>query len=156
MGPLDNPTEYDCWYLSAEASGAVGESFGNLARWTRAMFPFPLVPGASKALGIFHVADVCPVLDLDDAQNLDRALRPTQVIIRNLDVTQAWALRIFQEKNADGQRTWQGVRWWSYQRPQWRVLGLWGADLECVEVQELQIGHPAVVDAATALNRPLS
>ena len=154
-GRLDNPSEYDCWYLAAEPSGAVGEVFGQLAEWTEAMFPFPLTPGARKALGIFQIPDDTPILDLDDAQNLlDRGLRPTQVIERNRPVTQGWALRIFRETDGTGARRWDGVRWWSYQRPQWRIYGLWGLTPERVRIEELQLDHPAVVDAAKALGRP--
>ena len=155
-GRLDNPTEYDCWYLARDMAGAVGEAFGNQGVWTESMFPAPWLPGGRRALGVFEVPDDIAVLDLDDAQNLaDRGLRPTQVVIRNLPVTQGWALRIFQETTADGARKWDGVKWWSFQRPQWEVYGLWNGAPVCVDVQPLDLAHPAVVDAAKTLARPL-
>lgn len=154
---LDNPKEYDCWYLAAEASGAIGETFGDLGVWVPGMFAFPLVAGAVKALGIYRIDDDTPILDLDDARNLlDRGLRPTQVIERNRSMTQAWALKIFQERNTGGDRRWNGVRWWSYHRPQWRIYGLWEIEPACVEVQELNLEHPAVQHAAAALARPIA
>jgi hypothetical protein len=152
---LDNPGEYDCWYLAAEASGAVGETFADLSIWTPAMFAFPLVPGSARQLGVYQIPDETPILDLDDAQNLlDRGLRPTQVIDRNRSVTQTWALRIFQERTTSGERKWNGVRWWSYQRPQWRIYGLWEITPEYLRVDNLDLDHRAVTDAATALGRP--
>ena len=129
-GRLDNPGDYTCWYLSGESSGAVGEVFGDLTSWVDDMFEVPFLAGARRALGTYFIPDDTPLLDLDDAKNLlDRGLRPTQVIIRNRPATQAWALAIFKEANADGSRKWQGVRWWSYQRPSWQIYGLWGSCL---------------------------
>jgi RES domain-containing protein len=154
QGRLDNPGEYDVWYLSVEASGAVGETFGNLATWSPAMFPFPGLPGARKALGVYELDDDLPLLELDDARNLlDRGLRPTQVVERNRSATQAWALAIFRERDHRGNPRWAGVRWWSYHRPQWRILGVWGAVPRCVLVEDLDMGHIAVVDAARTLTK---
>ena len=154
---LDNASDYDCWYLAAEASGAIGETFGDLGIWTPGMFAFPLLPGAVRALGVYRIDDDTPILDLDDAQNLlDRGLRPTQVIERNRSVTQAWALKIFRETKSNGGHRWNGVRWWSYQRPQWRIYGIWGITPEFVEVHDLDLEHPAVQDAAIALGRPVA
>jgi hypothetical protein len=158
-GRLDNPNEYECLYLSAEASGAVGEVFGQLSQWSVDMFTFPAAPGATRALGTYELADEAPVLDLDDAQTLlDRGLRPTQVIERNRPTTQAWALRVFREidQSRRGARKWDGVRWWSYQRPYWRIYGLWGPRPHCVQVDALDLAHPSVVDAAQALARPIA
>jgi hypothetical protein len=156
-GRLDNPDRYRCWYLAFEASTAVGEVFADLVHWREEMFPFPALDGARRALGTYEVPDGVPLLDLDDARNLlDRGLRPTQVIERNRPATQAWALRVFEETDHDGASRWSGVRWWSFHRPQWRVLGLWGHDPRCVQVERLDLGHPTVVDAADALAKPLA
>jgi len=155
-GRLDNPDEYACWYLSAEASGAVGEVFADLGRWGPEMFDVPFLAGGERALGVYEVPEGAPVLDLDDAKNLlDRGLRPTQVIERNRPATQAWALNIFQERDAGGSRRWKGVRWWSYHRPQWRIFGLWDIAPANVTVEVLGLGHPAVLNAARALSKPL-
>lgn len=154
-GRLDNPNAYLCWYLAEQPTAAVGEVFGDLSRWTPAMFGMPAIPGARRALATMELSDDLNVLELDDARNLlDRGLRPTQVVERNRSATQAWALRIFQERKGKAQR-WHGVRWWSYHRPQWRILGLWDASPRCVDVQPLDLSHPAVVDAAQVLARPL-
>lgn len=156
QGRLDNTNDYDCWYLAAEPAGAIGEAFGNLGVWTEAMFETPFLPGGRRALGVYQVPDAMPFLNLDDAQSLvDRGLRPTQVIVRNLPATQNWALKIFREKDARGDRRWDGVRWWSFQRPQWTVYGLWGDPPKIMVIEDLDLTHPAVIDAAESLARPL-
>ncbi len=156
-GRLDNPDRYRCWYVALEASGAVGEAFADLLHWREEMFPFPALAGSRRALGTYEIPDDTPLLDLDDARSLlDRGLRPTQVIERNRPATQAWALRAFEEIDHDGTARWSGVRWWSFHRPQWRVLGLWGQAPRHIEVDRLDLEHPAVVDAAGALAKPLS
>lgn len=120
------------------------------------MFPFPAVPDATRALGTFEVSGDTPLLDLDDARALlERGLRPTQVIQRNRPVTQAWALRIYQERDRAGSPLWAGVRWWSYHRPSWPIYGLWGVVPVCVGVEALHLDHPAVRDAARSLSKPL-
>lgn len=154
-GRLDNPSHYFVWYLSYEASGAVGETFGNLEEWSDAMIPFPALPGARRALGTYRLRDDVSLLELDDARNLlERGLRPTQVIERNRAASQAWALNIFRERNDRGDQLWQGVRWWSFHRPQWRIVGYWGSPApELVDLDALDVRHPAVQDAAASLSR---
>lgn len=155
-GRLDNPDRYRCWYVALDASGAVGEVFADLLKWREEMFPFPAIAGARRALGVYEIPDDTPLLDLDDARNLlDRGLRPTQVIERNRPATQAWALRAFEEADRDGTPKWSGVRWWSFHRPQWRVLGVWGRTPQNVDVEDLDLEHPAIVDAARALAKPI-
>jgi hypothetical protein len=156
QGRLDNPSHYLCWYLSLEASGAVGEVFADLLHWRELMFSFPALPGSRRALGTYEIPDNASLLDLDDARNLlERNLRPTQVIERNRAATQAWALRVFEERGSSFERKWVGLRWWSFHRPQWRILGLWDVSPNCVQVERLDLHHPAVVDAAKALSKPL-
>ena len=155
-GRIDHP-EHCTWYLSVQVEAAVGEVFGDLAVWDESMFDFPLVPGSRRALGVFRLPDDLRVLDLDDpAALLQRGLRPTQVVTRNLAVTQAWGHRIRDERDPHdtAQRRWQAVQWWSYHRPTWTVLASWQRPM-LVRVEPLDLGHPAVREAATALSRPL-
>jgi hypothetical protein len=156
FGRVDHP-DYFTWYLSSEAAAAIGETFGNLAVWDPSMFDFPMLPGARRALGTYRLPDDLRVLNLDDpAALLDRGLRPTQIVARNLAVTQAWAHRIWSERDPHDPtaRRWQGVQWWSFHRPSWTVLASWERP-EVAGVQELTLTHPAVRDAATALLRPI-
>jgi hypothetical protein len=154
-GRLDNPAHYKIWYLSLEPAGAIAETFGDLDEWDSGMFDYPLISGSRRALATYHLSDETPLLDLDDSRNLlIRGLRPTQVIERNRSATQNWALRVFNERNDSGMRIWYGVRWWSYHRPQWRVIGYWGDEPpELLGVDELALTSPAVIDAASSLRR---
>jgi len=133
----------------------VGETFGNLDTWDAMMFDFPKIPGARKALGTYSIPDDSPILDLDHAYALhERGMRPTSVVQRIRAATQTWALRIFEEPDTNGDPLWDGVEWWSFQRPHWRVLGLWGPNPPAiVDVDDLSLTHKAVIDAAASLNR---
>jgi RES domain-containing protein len=154
-GRLDNPEHYRIWYLALEPTGAVAEAFGDLDQWDAEMFRFPSIPGSRRALATYLLDDDIPLLDLDDARNLyARGLRPTQVIERNRPATQAWALSVYNERNDRGGRTWQGIKWWSYHQPHWRIIGYWGDKTpNLLAVEELSLANPALTDAATALKR---
>ena len=108
------------------------------------MFAAPYLPGATRALATYEIADDTPLLELDDARNLlARGLRPIQVIERNRPATQAWALNVYDERKPDtGARLWAEVRWWSYHRPQWRVMGIWGVTPPSVRVDALNLTPP--------------
>lgn len=152
-GRIDHP-DYHVWYLSRLAEAACGESFGNLARWEPSMLEFPQLPGAHRALGTFALPDDLRVLDLDDPARLVRlGLRPTQVVTRNLTVTQTWGHRIWSETDPHtGDHAWHAVSWWSCHHPVWTVLASWLRP-QLVEVEPLHLDHPAIIDAAQALQR---
>ncbi len=158
-GRIDNPAYYDMWYLALNKEGAIGETFGNIPIWSDEMFDFPALPGSRRALATFSIPDELALIDLDDAQTLaDLNLRPTQVIALNRPMTQTWALKIFELRNDAGARKWSGVKWWSFQRPQWSIVGIWVAPGDIppnrlVGVEELTTSHPSVIDAATTLSR---
>lgn len=156
QGRIDHP-DYYVWYVAQQAEAAAGEAFGDLAVWDDSMFGFPLLAGARRALGVYRLPDSLRVLDLDDpAELVQRSLRPTQVVVRNLAVTQAWGHRIWSERDAHefGQQRWQAVKWWSYHRPQWDFLGS-GEQPELDHVEDLDLTHAAIRDAAKALRRRL-
>ena len=153
-GRIDSP-DYYVWYLGRAPEAAVGEAFGNLQTWDASMFDVPYVPGARRALGVFQLPDDLRVLDLDNpAELLERGLRPTQMVVRNLAVTQRWGSDIWDERDPhDGStRRWQAVQWWSYHHPSWAVLASWTRP-ELVRVEPLDLTSPAVSDAAQALCR---
>ena len=153
-GRIDNRAHYAVWYFARETSGAVGEVFGNEDEWNDGMFDVPFLPGGKKALGTYQLPDDIAVLNLDHAFALhERGLRPTQIVERNRPATQRWALNVYEERNDLGDRTWSGVEWWSFQRPHWRVMGLWDVTPVALKVDELDLTHPAIVDAAASLRR---
>lgn len=149
-GRWDNPASYLAWYMASEPASAIGEVFASVATWRDEMFPFPQIPGARRALGVYRLADDTPYVDLDDAPTLvQRRMRPSQVIERNRPYTQGKALEIYQEQR------WSGIRWWSLHRPQWRVWCLWDIDPKCEQVQDLDLSHVALRDAASTLAKPV-
>jgi hypothetical protein len=101
-GRIDHP-DYHVWYLSRLAEAASGETFGNLSRRDPSMLQFPQIPGSRLAMGVYQLPDDVRVLDLDDPAQLVRlGLRPTQIVVRNLAVTQAWGHRIWSETDPHG------------------------------------------------------
>lgn len=160
-GRIDNPRAYDSWYYAQAPEAAVGEVFGDITKWDDDMFEMPVLPRAYRVLGTYELPDDLSILDLDDAQNLlQHGLRPTQVIARNRATTQTWPMCIFQEADHSGERKWSGVRWWSFQRPQWTVMCLWNDAAQdplhtLVNVEVLYIGHPVIADAARTLGKVL-
>ncbi|WP_223690509.1 RES domain-containing protein [Leifsonia poae] len=161
VGRWDNAHAYGLWYLSYSAAGAAGETFGNRGTWSADIFAAPFLAGSRRALATYEIPDDLPILDLDDPRELARRdVRPSQIVTRNPAFTQPFALRVFREENADGTRRWQGLRWWSFHRPIWFNAALWQGFNEDVPVQlarieELSLDHPAILDAAAALARPL-
>lgn len=159
-GRIDNPRRYKVWYLTREPEAAVAEVFGNWSVWNEGMFQFgerdPDLRGSQRALVTFRLPDDLETLDLDQALALhERGMKPTSVVERNRTSTQRWALRIFEEADYKGDPAWTGVQWWSFHRPYWRILGLWGVTPEVMSVEPLTLAHPAVIDAATALGKIL-
>jgi hypothetical protein len=149
-GRVDSPGLYDVLYLSSAAAGAIAEAFGRLVPWTASMLRVPAMPNADRAIARFELAEGAHVLDLDDVDSLrELGIRPSDVVTRDREVTQAWALRAFRLKR------WIGVRWWSYYDPRWYAYGLWDRrQLTVNGVEPLSLDHPAVVEAATVLRRP--
>ncbi len=151
---IDHP-DYYVWYLSRYAEAACGEAFGNIPTWTDAMFDFPALPGARRALGTYALPDSLRVCDLDDPAQLSRlGLRPTQIVQRNLAVTSAWGHRIWSETDPalPEERRWQAIQWWSYHRPAWTVLASWQRP-ELHTVEPLTLAHPALIEASMSLYR---
>ncbi|WP_375294952.1 RES domain-containing protein [Brevibacterium sp.] len=159
-GRWDNPDLYDSWYFAKSAEGAVGEVFGNLARWTPAMFD-TRTPGLRRALAVCSVPDELSTFNFDDARNLVTInMRPSEVVIRNKAFTQKRASSLWAETGSDGLPRWSGLEWWSFHFPQWTNLMMWVDPLEpspatLREVIPLNLSTPAVIEAASVLRRPL-
>lgn len=153
-GRVDHP-DYFVWYFARQPEGAIGESFGNLSVWDESMFGFPLISGARRALGVYRLPDDLRVLDLDDPTHLvEFGLRPTQVVTRNLAVTQAWGHRMWEERDPHdrAKHRWEAVQWWSYHRPVWDIIASWVRP-ELDHIENLTLGHFAITEAARALQR---
>ena len=96
------------------------------------------------------------VVDLDDSSFLaEHGYRPSDIVARNRTRTQEIALELWLE----GIRT---LKWWSYHRPEWRILSTWhpldepkpwNDTIEVISTTELTIDHPAIIVAADVLRR---
>jgi hypothetical protein len=149
-GRWDNADLYSALYTSQHAPGAIGETFAHLTTWSASMLEFPSI-SAVRALAVYSVDEErFPLLDLDDAAALlHRALRPTDVVMRNRPRTQAIA------RQAHAEARWSGIGWWSMHRPQWALHCWWNlAGFELEAVEDLR-GHPALRDAARTLAKPI-
>lgn len=158
-GRLDNPDLFACWYFATSPSGAVGEAFGEQREWSDDMLCYG-TSGPRRVLGLFTLPDDINLLDLDDAQVLvDYKLRPTQVVEPNRSFTQRWARRIASEyRPGTSVPAWDGVSWWSLQRPHWKLVAVWvrtGASNPASFVSHEPLGknHPAVQDAMSSLKK---
>lgn len=144
---LDNPKYYSVLYVGDSPSGVCAEVFYRgvyRLNWNDKMLR-PLPNGDRRVLAWYEVDDSTPLCNLDDPAELQQqTLRPSQVITRDYaNVTQPWALRIFE------QRRFAGVSWWSFCDARWTTLGLW--DLNVITqhgVEELTLDHPAIIEAA--------
>lgn len=148
-GRLDNPEHYLTLYASDQREGAVGEAFGNLAIWTEDLLDGPpSLPGSRRAIATFD-ASAATIINLDDPRTLvERELRPSRVVTRDRDVTQAWALQIHQEGE------WSGIRWWSFHNPDWGSFGIWDLEsMKLVEVIPLDDERPLVEEVANQMGR---
>ena len=150
-GRIDNPERYSVLYLGDSPVVAVAEAFADRAVWTPGMFEVPSQPGVRRALAAFEAKGL-NVLDLDDASSLlARGLRPSDVVTRERARTRRWALAAYEE------RAWDGIRWWSFHDPDGGAYGLWSAKtLALQRVEPLRVDHPAVVEAAAMLDRPVA
>ena len=149
-GRLDNPTLYTVLYASDSQVGAVAETFGRRAEWSKDMLSgIHSVRGSRRALVEFDVEDDADVCNLDSAAKLvELALRPSDVVTRNRRITQAWAHAIFSMKR------YIGARWWSYYNPRFSSYGIWNIErLRVQSVELLKLDSSSVQDAATALCR---
>ncbi len=148
-GRWDNPSLYFCWYLATTPEAAIGERFGNLAKWSAAMLVEPGLAGSERHVGVYRIDEEDnPLLDLDDPQVLvARGIRPSHVVIRNRPRTQGIAAGIYHENK------WAGLQWWSYHLPQWTSVALWKADNLTFQTVEPIPGHPALDDAADRLTK---
>ena len=150
---LDNPELYDVLYLCEDPVGCVAEAFGRLPIWSQAMLKGPQqLSGSVQSLVTFgRRSSARGICDLDDAAILqERSLRPSHVITRRYEVTQAWAKAIFSEQR------WSGARWWSYYEAAWSNVGLWDrTGLKVESIEPLRMRNDVLARAAEELSKPV-
>jgi len=149
-GRHDNPDRYGCLYASESPVSAVAEALAPF-RGTGALVPTMLLRvGAPLVLAQIQLEDDSDLIDLDEPRVLVRTrLRPSQVATYARALTQAYAMRLYDEHP-----TAVGLRWWSTIEASLANVTLYdrAADsLRLTDVQELTLEHPATRDAADLL-----
>ena len=150
-GRHDNPDLYGCLYLTdREVSGVVEQ----LARFRsqRLIEPMLVRRGLRLALAALELPDNSELVDLDDPVELRRRrLRPSRVATRDRAITQPQALAAYRDSTA------AGIRWWSIHESLWANYTLFDrsvSELLVAEVRPLELGDPAVAEAAEFLGLP--
>jgi RES domain len=145
-GRHDNPDRYGCLYLADRPLSCVVEQ---LARFRGQRLTASLLRrrGLPLALAALELDDDAHLVDLDDPVVLRRErLKPSRVATREREVTQPQALSLH-ERHPDA----AGLRWWSTYEALWMNVTIFNRAaprLRVVEVRELTLEDPAVVDAA--------
>ena len=145
-GRHDNPDVYGCLYLSDRPESCIAEQLGAF-RGQRLTASMLRRRGLPLALARLELAAGAGLIDLDDPAVLRRErLRPSQVATRRRSVTQPQALALYRA-HADA----AGLRWWSSWEALWTNVTLFeraAAALRVVDVTELTVEHPNLLDAA--------
>ena len=150
---IDHPSQYDTLYMATSPAAAIAEAFGRMPRWDDRLLAHP--KGFVRQLTTFELPDDRPVLDLNDASTLvRRKLRPSQVVTRDRERTQRWAIDAYDEGR------WAGISWWSRYDADWTTCGLWCAPgagkvtgLRLVGVNSIDASIEPVTTAAAVLGR---
>lgn len=153
LGRFDIPKFAVTLYAAESPAAAVGETFAAQRLWTDDM----LWSGyTQRRRHLVEYEYTGPVLELDDAALLAaRGYRPSEIVARNRSRSQEIALELWLDDV-------RALRWWSYHRPEWRILSIWAPlddprpwndTVEIVSAVELSIDHPGVIVAAEVLRR---
>jgi hypothetical protein len=145
-GRHDNPEAYGCLYLSDRPESCIAEQLAAFRgqRLTASMLRRRELPLAVARL---EIRDTAMLLDLDDPAVLRRErLRPSQVATRRRSVTQPQALSLYRRHPRVA-----GLRWWSSWEALWANVTVFdraAGGLRTIEVTELSLDHPRLLDAA--------
>jgi len=145
-GRHDNPEVYGCLYLSDRPASCIAEQFAAFRgqRLTASMLRRRDLP---LALARLEIRGSATLIDLDDPSVLRRErLRPSQVATRSRSVTQPQALALYRRHPSAA-----GLRWWSSWEALWANVTVFdraAAALRAIEVTELTLDHPNLLEAA--------
>jgi hypothetical protein len=150
-GRIDNPDLYRVFYVASVPQAAIAETFGRFPIWRAETFLNGR--GFPYALATIESPDAFELFDMNDIDAL-RSIginRPTDVVTRDREVTQAWARTIFERGG------YCGVVWWSFYDPAWQIAGIWSQDLLRLvrEPEVLDVGLPVVAESAAMLVRQI-
>jgi hypothetical protein len=137
-GRHDNPERYGCIYLTLDPIAAIVEAlapFRGSGQLTDAML---IRADRRLALASLALPDGAVFVDFDDpAVLVAERLRPSQVATRERGVTQAQALRLYDERPDVA-----GLRWWSTFEAAWINVTLFDRAAEQLELEHLQTLAP--------------
>lgn len=150
LGRIDNPNDYEAFYLGSHAAGVCAEVFyrGKFRiQWNDEMLA-PLPNRSRRVLAWYELADDTAICDLNNVDELlTRGLQPADILTRDYSKTQQWALDIFRENR------YAGISWWSYCDARWTTYGLWDRTvIKRHGIEELSLAHPAITEAANVLD----
>lgn len=147
-GRIDDPASYTVLYAATTRPAAIGASLARYPVWSPVLATVPRLPRAVRAVAALSIEGGA-VLDLDQPRTLgDRGMRPSTVVTRDRDVTQAWARAIFAEGSC------AGVSWWAELDSRWAIVGIWDLrSARVTNVRPLRMDDPDVVEAARRLGR---
>jgi len=148
-GRHDNPDDYGCLYVSADARSGVVEQLARF-RGQRLVPAMLLRRGLRLALAAIELPDGERVIDLDEPAVLAaNGLRPSQVATRTREVTQPYALDLYR-RHADA----AALGWWSTFEslwPNYTVFERSAEALRLADVRRLEPDDPPLVEAADLL-----
>lgn len=151
-GRWDNPDLYRLRYLATSPEGAIAETFGSHATWTPAMLHAELKPDRTRALTVFEAAENPKLAELADPQTLlQYGVRVTDVVRRELRVTQLLAARLYDSGD------YEGISWWSFYHPSISLVALFQPDsLRVVDTVPLSIDSAEMRAAASLIVREIT
>lgn len=145
-GRHDNPDLYGCLYLSDRAVSCIVEQFAPF-RGQRLIPSMLRRRGLPLALARIELDEARELIDLDEPAVLQREkLRPSQVATRLREITQPQAVALYARHPKVA-----GLRWWSAWEATWvnvTVFDRAAKGLRLLEVTDLTLDHPGVVEAA--------
>jgi hypothetical protein len=145
-GRHDNPGVYGCLYLSDRPESCIAEQLAAF-RGQRLMASMLRRRGLPLALARLEIRDKATLIDLDEPSVLLRErLRPSHVATRDRAVTQPQALALYRCHPRAA-----GLRWWSSWEALWSNVTVFeraATGLQAIEVTELTLDHPNLLEAA--------
>ena len=161
-GRFDLPEFYLGLYVARQQAAAIGELLGHLSQWPESEITRTREIERTVLVRSLIALDVeREFIDLDNASALDAmGWRPSDIVNRDRTKTQELAYEQWLQQDSHGKG---GFSWWSYWRPSWTVAMAWAdpdnptyPDITIDDVEPLHKEHPAVLNAARSLQRPIT
>ncbi len=146
-GRIDTPESYRMFNVASSAEAAITESFGCFTEWSADMLHHVAL-GLPFGIAAYDLSSPAKILDLNAPSALaELQLRPSDIVVRDMIKTQAWAMRIFALGGHDG------ISWWSFYGGQWSCFGIWEMSVLSVHDRPrvLTMEEPSLIASAEAI-----